>query len=108
MSKGVLIEVRDELDTLARLGNEPYYGNSDGNIIARRIRDILEKFIESVPDGLEYAANYVRLDCEIRESQNYPKSYTMWLPRDKNYCSDYQVLKLSATAKLLQKAIKDE
>ena len=29
------IQYRTVLDRLARLGNEPHYGNSDGNMIAR-------------------------------------------------------------------------
>lgn len=28
-------ELREVLEKLARLGNEPYYGNSDGNVIAK-------------------------------------------------------------------------
>lgn len=31
-----LDEVRDALEKLARLGNEPHYGNSDGNVIAKQ------------------------------------------------------------------------
>ena len=31
-----LIISRDTLEKLAKLGNEPYQGNSDGNVIAQR------------------------------------------------------------------------
>jgi len=35
-----LAVARVALDTLARLGNEPYFGNSDGNIIAHHALEL--------------------------------------------------------------------
>jgi hypothetical protein len=35
-----LVVARVALDTLARLGNEPYFGNSEGNIIAHHALEL--------------------------------------------------------------------